>query len=73
MPVFLEQKLRASSRRRGLTGKAAERYVYGAMNNMGAMRGSRETAKGRSMEAKHERKVAHRGGTNTANPADRRK
>jgi len=29
--------------------------VYGTLNNMGAMHGSKETAKGREMDAKHER------------------
>lgn len=49
MPKFLEKKLRAHVP----TGVDADRYVYGAMNNIGAMRGSKETAKGRAMERKH--------------------
>lgn len=61
MPIFLEQKLRDEARRKGLKGKRADRYVYGAMNAIGAMHGNKETAKGRSMERKHERKVARRG------------
>lgn len=57
MPKFLEAKLRQGARKRGLTGKAAERYVYGGMNDIGAMKGSKETAKGRAMERKHEAKM----------------
>ena len=53
MPKFLENKLRKEAAKSGLTGKTADRYVYGTMNNMGAMRGSQETAKGRAMERKH--------------------
>ena len=57
MPKFLENKLKAEAAKEGKTGKAADRYVYGAMNNMGAMRGSKETAKGAAMEQKHESKL----------------
>jgi len=53
MPKFLEEKLRAGAASKGLKGRRADRYVYGAMNNMGAMRGNKETAKGAEMEAKH--------------------
>lgn len=73
MPAFLESKLRAEARRKGFTGRRADKYVYGAMNNMGAMRGNKETRKGAAMEAKHERKVAHKGGSNTADRKDRYK
>ena len=58
MPKFLEEKLEAGAKKRGFTGKRADRYVYGAMNKMGAMRGNKETAKGRRMAAKHSRDVA---------------
>lgn len=54
MPKFLERALRKSAAAAGKEGKAADRYVYGAMNNMGAMHGNQETAKGRAMERKHE-------------------
>ncbi len=54
MPQFLEDKLRAEASAKGFKGKRADRYVYGAMNNMGAMRGSQETEKGAAMERKHE-------------------
>lgn len=53
MPKFLERDLAASAAKKGKTGRAAARYVYGAMNNMGAMHGNRETAKGRQMDRKH--------------------
>lgn len=52
MPQFLEEKLRANVPR----GVNPDRYVYGAMNNMGAMRGNKETPKGRAMQRKHDRK-----------------
>lgn len=55
MPKFLEDTLRSQAHAEGKSGRAADRYVYGTMNNMGAMHGNRETAKGRSMERKHER------------------
>jgi len=53
MPKFLEAKLRANVP----AGVNADRYVYGAMNNMGAMRGNKITAKGRMMQRKHDKKV----------------
>lgn len=55
MPKSLEKRLRAEASKRGKTGRSADRYVYGAMNNMGAMHGSKETAKGKRMAAKHVR------------------
>ena len=56
MPKFLEKKLKKEAKAKGKTGKAADKYVYGAMNNMGAMKGNKETAKGRKMEQKHNKK-----------------
>jgi hypothetical protein len=53
MPKFLEDRLKAEASKKGFKGKRAARYVFGAMNNMGAMRGSKETAKGTAMERKH--------------------
>jgi len=53
MPAFLEKKLR-------------EEYgdnpgaIYGTMNKIGAMKGSKETAKGREMERKHKEKFSDR-------------
>jgi hypothetical protein len=53
MPRFLESALRHEAAKKGFTGKRADRYVFGAMNNLGAVRGNKETAKGREMEKKH--------------------
>lgn len=53
MPKFLKSALRHEATKKGLTGEAADRYVFGGLNNIGAMHGSKETAKGRAMEAKH--------------------
>ena len=53
MPKFLEDKLKAQAANKGLNEKQTMRYVFGAMNNLGAMHGSVETAKGVAMDAKH--------------------
>lgn len=50
MPKFLETKLRAEYGNN-------PRAIYGTMNAIGAMRGNKETAKGREMQKKHDRKV----------------
>lgn len=55
MPKFLEDKLARQAKKKGFTGRRADRYVYGTMNVIGAMRGSEETEKGREMERKHQR------------------
>jgi hypothetical protein len=57
MPQFLEARLKKAAAEKGFSGKKADRYVYGAMNNMGAMKGSKETAKGKRMQKKHEAKA----------------
>ena len=54
MPAFLEAKLKQKAAEKGLKGKKADHYVFGAMNNMGAMKGSKETAKGKRMQKKHD-------------------
>jgi hypothetical protein len=54
MPAFLEAKLKSKAAEKGFSGKKAKRYVYGALNNMGAMRGNKETAKGKRMQKKHD-------------------
>ena len=54
MPKFLEDKLRREAEAKGKKGKALDAYVYGTMNNMGAMHGSAETAKGKAMDKQHE-------------------
>jgi hypothetical protein len=48
MPAFLEKKLQDEY------GKNSP-IVYATMNKLGALRGNRETAKGRAMQAKHDR------------------
>jgi hypothetical protein len=57
MPVFLESKLKRTAAKNGLSGEKADSYVYGTMNNMGAMKGNKETAKGKRMQKKHEATV----------------
>ena len=47
MPRFLEEKLKKEY---GDNPHA----IYGTMNKIGAMKGSKETAKGKAMEKKHE-------------------
>lgn len=39
-----------------MTGRQADRYVYGTMNDQGLMRGNKETAKGTRMDAPHPHK-----------------
>lgn len=53
MPKFLENRLKAEARKKGFKGKRADKYVYGTMNNMGVMKGNKETAKGKRMAKKH--------------------
>ena len=57
MPEFLENKLKAEAAKKGFKGKRAAHYVYGAMNNLGAMRGNKETPKGARMDEKHAAKI----------------
>lgn len=59
MPKFLEDILRRGAVKKGFKGKRADKYVFGAMNNMGAMKGNQPTAKGERMQAKHDRKVGN--------------
>lgn len=60
MPKFLEDRLKAQAKKKGYKGKRAAAYVYGTMNNIGAMRGNKETAKGRAMDKKHKADIAGR-------------
>jgi len=53
MPKFLEDKLASGAKKKGLSGKRAKAYIYGTMNNMGAMKGNKITKKGKAMEKKH--------------------
>ena len=57
MPRFLEDKLKAEAAAKGFTGRKADQYTYGALNNMGAMHGNVETSKGKRMDTKHTRDV----------------
>jgi hypothetical protein len=52
MPKFLEDRLKKEY-------GAKSDVVYKVMNKLGAMRGNKETAKGRAMQAKHERDIGH--------------
>ena len=49
MPKFLEDKLKAE-----YPGNLGA--MYGTMNKLGAMRGNKETAKGKAMQRKHDAK-----------------
>ena len=51
MPAFLETKLKQQY-------GAKSSVPYAIMNKLGLMRGSKETPKGRALQAKHERDVA---------------
>lgn len=48
MPIFLEKKLKQEY---GNNPHA----IYGTLNKIGALKGNRETPKGKAMQRKHER------------------
>ena len=48
MPKYLEQKLKKEYPNN-------PHAVYGTLNKIGAMKGNKETAKGRAIQKKHER------------------
>lgn len=50
MPKFLEAKLKAEYPNN-------PRAVYGTLNQIGAMHGNKETAKGRAMQRQHDAKI----------------
>jgi len=52
MPAFLEAKLKKEY-------GADSKVPYKVMNKIGAMRGSKETAKGKRMERKHQAASGH--------------
>jgi hypothetical protein len=54
MPAFLESALRHEYGKKGLRGKELDARVFEVMNSVGAVKGNKETAKGREMERKHE-------------------
>jgi hypothetical protein len=60
MPAFLENKLK----REYPNNPGA---VYGTLNAIGAMRGSKETPKGRAMQARHDRDAQNGDAADTAN------
>jgi hypothetical protein len=49
-----ESALKAAARKKGLTGARADRYIYGTLNKIKLMRGSRVTRRGAS-KAKRKR------------------
>jgi len=51
MPAFLEKKLKAEY-------DENSKVPYKVMNKLGYMRGSKETAKGRKAQQKHDRKLS---------------
>jgi hypothetical protein len=48
-----ESALRAGARKRGFKGRRADRYVYGALNNMGFKRGNKSTRRGLAKAGSH--------------------
>ncbi len=58
MPKFLENILQQAAASKGLKGDAADKYTFGALNNMGAMKGNVETLKGKAMTKKHNAKLS---------------
>lgn len=54
MPKFLEAKLKKEY-------PGNNNAVYGTLNAIGAMKGNKETAKGRAMDAKHKRDMKRKG------------
>lgn len=65
MPKGIEKKLRSQFAAKGKSGKALDHAVYGTLNKIGAMHGSKETAAGARMETKFEKDHAQR---NTETP-----
>lgn len=57
MPSFLESALRHHAKQKGLVGEDADHFIFGTLNSIGAMHGSKITPKGEAMEAKHEADV----------------
>ena len=56
MPKFLEDKLKKEY-------PDNDKAVYGTMNKLGAMKGNKETAKGRAMTKKHNAKKGKKRGS----------
>ena len=53
MPKQIEAVIRRSAEKKGLTGRRADAYTYGTLNDIGAVHGNKETAKGAKMEKKY--------------------
>lgn len=49
-----EKELKASAEKKGYKGRRADRYVYGALNNMGMKRGNKSTRTGLAKAGKHQ-------------------
>lgn len=60
MPQFLQNALEREAVRKGKKGRAKSRYIYGTMNNIGAMHGNKETDKRAAMDKKHKEHVFRR-------------
>lgn len=61
VPAFLEKLLKKSAAKKGFSGKRANKYVFGAMNNLGAVRGNKITPKGARMQKQHMMKISSLG------------
>lgn len=55
MPKKIIAKIKKGYKGKGLSEKEVNKRVYGALNNMGFMKGSKETKKGKKAEAKYSR------------------
>lgn len=45
MPKKMEKALLKAAKKKGLTGKKANSYIYGTMNKLGYMKGNKKTNK----------------------------
>lgn len=55
MPKNIERAMKRGYKGKGLSEKQVNKRVYGALNKMGFMHGSKITKKGRKGEAKYNR------------------
>lgn len=53
MPKFLERLLAKEADKKNLGKKRTGAYVYGTLNKLGLMKGSKETSKGKEADKKH--------------------
>jgi hypothetical protein len=54
MPKRIIERIAREYERKGVGSERAHQIAYGAMNNRGAMDGSKETAKGRRWEHRYD-------------------